>query len=179
MTSRLAPVLPSTIVTVTVPGDFAGAEGGTAAVVAGSLDSGWGGGLRHRDHLRRLFGDAQIRQRDRHRLAARTVFGRHRPQHKRTEEQAKRHHDDLRRRNLKRAPISPRTLSKRRCQVIHGQARFRSGFVQIPDPARCAIRESRRRAYHGLSAAGRSAGGGLAQTTKNRGGTWPPRSLAS
>src|SRR6201987_1158082 len=39
MTSRLAPVLPSTIVTVPVPGHFAGAEGGTAAVVAGSLDS--------------------------------------------------------------------------------------------------------------------------------------------
>jgi hypothetical protein len=39
MTSRLAPVLPSTIVTVTVPGDFAGAGGGRAAVVAGGVDS--------------------------------------------------------------------------------------------------------------------------------------------
>ena len=34
MTSRLAPVLPSTIVTVTLPGDFAEAGGGRVAVAA-------------------------------------------------------------------------------------------------------------------------------------------------
>lgn len=132
---------------------------------------GRGGGLRHRDDLRRFFGDPQIGRHYRHRLTARAVLGGHRPQHKRTEEQAKRHRDDLRRRNLYRLPISSRTLSKRRRQVIHRHARFRSGFVQIRDPAQCAIRESRQRAYHGLSAAGRSASRGLPQTTKNRGGT--------
>lgn len=65
---------------------------------------GRGGGLRHRDDLRRFFGDPQIGRHYRHRLTARAVFGGHRPQHKRTEEQAKRHRDDLRRRNLYRLP---------------------------------------------------------------------------
>ena len=49
-----------------------------------------------------------------------------------------------------------------------------------PNPQPRAIRESRQRAYHGISAASRSAGPRLAgicgETTKNRGGTWPPRS---
>src|SRR4029077_1367758 len=39
-------------------------------------------------------------------------------QHEKAEEQAKRHRDNLRRRDVDRAPVAPGTLPERRCQII-------------------------------------------------------------
>jgi hypothetical protein len=92
------------------------------------------------------------------------------------------HRDNLRRRDLDRGRCllgscpsgAVRSFIVMRDPVPDQRVRFR------PNLQPRAIRESRQRAYHGISAASRSARPRLAgicgETTKNRGGTWPPRS---
>ena len=180
-TSRLAPVLPSTIVTVTVFGDFAGADG-RVAVAAGGVESAGAGACGTAMTsgaflaMCRSVGATAIGSPPERSSAVKA-------HNKRTEEQAERQCDDLRGRDLERGPMPSRILPKRRRQVVHCHKRFRSRSARSVSPKSATARNVQY-ANHGSEAvpeAGHSAGRrrpGMcgAKNERNRGGTGPPRS---
>jgi hypothetical protein len=109
--------LPSTIVTVTALVVFACSAGDMFPAAAWSTESVGAAGCGTDTSSGAFFCYAQICRRHRDRLASRRIIADYGPQHEKAEEQAERHRDDLRRRDVDRAPAAPGTLPERRCQI--------------------------------------------------------------
>src|SRR6516225_2474712 len=157
MTSRLAPVLPSTIVTVTLLGDFAGADGGRVAVAAGWVESAGAAACGTA-----MTSGAFLAMR---RSAGATAIGS--PPERSSAVTAHNTNAPKNRPSATAVIFAAETSIAWRCLLgtcPSGAVRF---FIVMrdpvpdqrvrfrPNPQPRAIRESRQRAYHGISAASR------------------------